>query len=87
MTIRVEHKKLPAFLASALVTGDFSSFDEAGTDQEWLDRVYTWIKPGNVCSAVDGSEPHFATIYIAGFPFTGEVLDYVILYDETGDGA
>jgi hypothetical protein len=82
MTIRVETIRGPAFLASALVNGDVSSFDDAGNDQRALEDFTDWIAPGRVVSTVDQSDPYFATIYIAGRPFTGDVVEYVVHYDE-----
>jgi hypothetical protein len=83
MSIRVETARGPAFLASALINGDVSSFDDAGNDQRALEAFTDFHAPGRIVSTVDDSEPYFATIcYAGGLWFTGDVVEYVIHYDE-----
>ena len=80
--IRVEAVRGPAYMASALINGDVSSFDDEGRDQAELDRFLEWVAPGRIVSTVDASE-HFTTIiYAGGAVFTGDVVDYVVLYNE-----
>ena len=74
--IKIETVQLPAFLASALVNGDFTSFDDEGEDQALLDRCLEYISPWSVVSCDGG--PYFTTIYICGKRFTGNVLDYTL---------
>lgn len=79
--IRVEKVILPAFLASALVNGDTSSFDvsdNADEDIAWLERVERWVSPGHVVD-MEG-EPFFSSIVVAGVPFVGDVAEYVVYY-------
>lgn len=93
MTIRVDTVTLPAFLASALVNGDESGMcDCVGEgrgkhsddcqDAKLLDRVYAYVSPGRVVSTVEGEESYFGECYISGRRFVGDLLSYVVHYDE-----
>lgn len=82
MTIRVEEIRGPAFLASALVNGDVSGLDEEREDFELLAEFLRYVSPGYVVSTTDDPDTHFATIWILGRRFTGDVVTYVVHYLE-----
>jgi hypothetical protein len=83
MAFRIETARLPAFLATAFINGDFTGFDAAGVDQKLHDEILEFYSPGRIVSTFDDSHPYFATIFLAGGRvFTGDVVDYVIHYDE-----
>lgn len=70
--------KLPSFLASAIINGDHSSLNDS--DEKLLEEIYKLYEGGNFVSCEDDSE--FATVYISGRQFTGDVCTYVILYNK-----
>lgn len=83
MALRVETARLPAFLATAFINGDFTGFNDSGEDQKLHDEILEFFAPGRIVSTVDDSHPDFATIYLAGGRvFTGDVVEYVLHYDE-----
>jgi hypothetical protein len=73
----VSHVRGPAFLASALINGDTTSFDDEGRDQALLDLFLGWVSPGHVVSCDDENE--FEHLWINGTRFSGATVRYTVL--------
>lgn len=80
--MRTDLVTLPAFLATAFVNGDFTSFDDAGEDQKLFDKCIAYCAPGRIVSTEQDTYNEFATIYIAGQRFSGAVVDYIVHYED-----
>jgi hypothetical protein len=68
----------PAFLASALVTGDTSGLDDEGMVAYY--RFLAHIEPWTVVSTVDDQEPRFTWSFrlYGGDAEGGDVIDYIV---------
>jgi hypothetical protein len=67
---------LPAFLASALINGDMTSFDDSGKDMELYERCLAYCE-GFVI--VDCGEPYFSRNGSDVQPYSGDVCEYALL--------
>ncbi len=73
--IEVVEVEGPAFLACALINDDTSGHTDE--DDALLDAFCAYLGGLHVVSTKDDEEPYFATIYMGGQRFAGDVVTYI----------
>lgn len=74
MKIETATEILPAFLATSLINGDFSSFDDEGRDMALYNKVVKYLGDWRITDVSE--ETWFASFEFLGF--TGEVAEYTL---------
>lgn len=76
--MRVETVVLPAYMASALVNGDYSGIEDG--DEKWVQAALDYVAPGRIVSC-DG-ESYFSHRCDLWGHLACDVLEYTVLYPE-----
>ncbi len=75
--IRVETVTLPAFLASALINGDASSFEDSPEDMQWLEIALKRLEGWHVTDVSE--ETHFSHYCaLPGWNLGADMAEYTI---------
>lgn len=74
MTIRVEKVILPAYMASALVNGDYTGLEDR--DLPWVKKALEYVAPGHIVSAE--GEQYFAHRCDLWGHLACDVMEYVV---------